>query len=369
MTNRHKRKQASGRRPTARAGNPARRARALHRQAVVIDAQGVALLLPAVHLPPPERDGKSYIDRAFAAGLTALNTTLGQGPIAAGADDLRGLLGSIYGYLAHIELHPQKLVLVETADDILTAKAAGKLGVIFGVQGLAPKIEGDLTLISILHKLGLRVAMLTLNDRNAIGCGCLEPSDSGLTQYGRACVRELNRAGILVDVAHAGERTARDAIELSERPCIVSHANLRALADHPRNVTDEMLKALAENGGVIGVTAYAPFIRDRRKGRATIEHMIDHVAYGADLVGIDHVGIGSDHFEAESDIRYAAFATWFPGSQRGYLRKEVNVAGFERIDEWPRLTAALLRRGFSDAEVLKILGGNHLRVFRSAWRG
>lgn len=343
-------------------------AKDLHRQALVVDAEGVSVLLPSVHLPPPEYKGVPFLDRALAAGLTALNTTLGQGPIVSGVDDLRGLLNSIYGHLAYLELHEKKLALIESADDILRAKKDRKLGVIFGVQGIAPKIEGDLTLLRVLHKLGLRVATLTLNDRNPIGCGCMEPNDSGLTQFGKACVREMNRVGILVDLAHAAERTAIDAIELSAAPCIISHANVRALADHPRNVSNEALKALAKGGGVIGITAYAPFIRDKRHGPPTIEHVVEHIAYVADLVGIDHVGIGSDHFDAESDVRYAAFATWFPDSQRGYGRDEVNVQGFERVDDWPRVTEALLRRGFSDTDARKILGENHLRVFRAAWR-
>ena len=146
------------------------------------------MLLPSVHLPPPEHNGIPFLDRARSAGLTALNTTLGQGPIVSGVDDLRGLLNSIYGYLAYLELHEKELVLIESANDILRAKKDGKLGVIFGVQGIAPKIEGDLTLFRVLHKLGLRVASLTLNDRNPIGSGCMEGNDSGLTQFGKACV-------------------------------------------------------------------------------------------------------------------------------------------------------------------------------------
>jgi membrane dipeptidase len=345
-----------------------RRAMVLHQNAIVIDSEGVSILLPSVHLPQPERKGISFIDRALGAGVTALNTTLGQGPIAPGPDDLRGLLSSIYGHLVYLELHQTKLALVTTANDILRFKRRGKLGVIFGVQGIAPKIEGDLTLLRILHKLGLRVATLTQNERSLLGCGCMEQTDSGLTQLGAACVREMNRLGMLVDLAHSGELTAIQALELAEVPCIVSHANARALADHPRNVTDTVLKALATNGGVIGVTAYAPFLRDRRAGRATIDHMIDHVCHISSLIGLKHVGIGSDHFEAESEVRYGAFAIWFPGSQRGYDMREVNARGFETVDDWPAMTEALLRRGFSEKETLAILGRNHLRVFRSAWR-
>ena len=129
----------------------------------------------------------------------------------------------------------------------------------------------------------------------------MEGNDSGLTQFGKACVREMNHVGILVDLAHAGERTALEAFDTSQAPCIISHANARALAEHPRNVSNEVLKALAKRGGVIGITAYAPFIRESARDGLRSNIWWKHVAYVADLVGIDHVGIGSDHFEAESD--------------------------------------------------------------------
>ena len=216
------------------------------------------------------------------------------------------------------------------------------------VDGLAPQI-GAVTLAQLLsHTAGVR----------------RDGADAGQWSDRRSF---LSEAELRVDLAHAAERTALESFDTSQAPCIISHANARALADHPRNVSNEVLKALAKRGGVIGITAYAPFIRAKREGRPAIEHMVEHVAYVADLVGIDHVGIGSDHFEAESDVRYAAFATWFPDSQRGYRREDVNVRGFERVDDWPRLTEALLRHGFSDTETRKILGENHLRVFRAAW--
>lgn len=362
----NKKRKAVGTDPAALA----RRAKALHRKATIVDSEGVAVILPNSHIEI-ESSGKGYVERARTAGLTALNTTMGQGGIAAGIDDLRAFLNTVYGYLAYFDMHADKLMLIETADDIRRAKRRKKLGVIFGVQGIVSKIESDLTLLRIVHKLGLRVAMLTHNDRNAIGCGCMEINDTGITQFGRACIREMQRVGITVDLAHAGERTMIDAFELSSVPCIVSHANVRGLVDHPRNATDRALKALAKTGGVIGITAYAPFIRPRKKGdkgRPTVDNVVDHVVYAADLVGIDHVGIGSDHFEAELPIRYEAFATWFPGSQAGYRREEVNTVGFERVDDWPLLTEALLRRGFSDGEALKVLGGNHLRVFAASWK-
>src|SRR6516162_3284357 len=147
------------------------RAQALHREAIVIDGQGVALLLPAVLIPPAPLDGKTFLERAAASGVTAMNTTLGLGGIATGPDDLRALLTSIYGYLCYFELEAARVLHVLTAADVERGKREGKLGIIFGVQGLASKIDDDLTLLRILHRLGLRVAQLTHNERNAFGCG------------------------------------------------------------------------------------------------------------------------------------------------------------------------------------------------------
>jgi membrane dipeptidase len=340
----------------------------VHAGATLIDTQGVGVLLPHVHLPQPDFEGRSHIERALAGGLTAMNTTIGVGGIASGVDDLRSLLNAMYGYQVYFRLHADQLMPIETVADIGAAKRTGRLGIIFGVQNIAPKIDGDLTLLWNLYKLGLRIAQLTHNDRNALGCGCLEDDDTGLTQFGKAAVREMNRIGMLVDLAHGGMKTARDAIDCSETPIIISHANARGLTGHRRNATDEVIRALAARGGVIGVTFYSPFCQATGGGRPTVADVADHIAYVADLVGIDHVGLGTDHFEAESEVRYAAFGTQFADTQRGFSRETVYAEGLERVECLPNLTAELLRRRFSDEDIHKVLGGNHLRLFGSVWR-
>ncbi len=341
----------------------------LHRDAIVIDGQGVGVLMPVMLTPQPDHDGVSFIDRALKAGVTAINTSMGIGGVASGRDDFRGLIESIHGNLVHFELEPDRLVHVETADDIVAAKQQGKLGVIFGVQGLAAKIDNDINLLRVLRKLGLRVAQLTQNDRNSFGCGCLEPIDSGLTQLGRACVAEMNHLRIVVDMAHAGERTAIEGLEASTRPAIVSHANARALASSPRNATNAMLDAVKASNGVIGITAYSPFCETERGRQPTLESFVDHMAYVVDRIGVDHVGIGSDFFDAESPVRFDAHARHYPDVVRGYTLETIYCEDFKRVDHLPRLTGALLRRGFTEADILKVLGGNFLRVFREVWGG
>ena len=337
---------------------------------LVIDGQGVAVLLPGVQIPPPAVAGRSYLERLAAAGVSALNVTLGIGGIAAGSDDLRALLGTIGAHFCYFEMEAARLLHVTAVADLERARREGKIGVIFGVQGLASKIEGDLSLLRILHKLGLRVAQLTGNERNALGCGCLETPDCGLSQLGRACVREMNMLGIAVDLAHAGGRTLEEAVEVSHAPVIVSHANPRGMCDNPRNVSDAGLKALASRGGVIGLTAFTPFYAWKGGRRPGLGDLVDHIAYACDLVGSDHVGIGTDFFEAESPIRFEYFHRRRSPEVFGENRLETAyLEGFDRVECFPRLIEVMQARGFREGEIRKVLGENFRRVFAEAWRG
>lgn len=344
------------------------RARDLHRKAVIIDGQGNPLLLPTALVPPPPVDGVPFVDRALASGVTVMSVTTGIAGVAVGVDNFRSMVGTLHGYFCYFELEP-RLLHVERPDDILRAKSEGKLGIIFGCQGLPSKVEDDPNLLRILHKLGLRIGQLTYNERNSIGCGCLETPDSGLTQFGRVSIREMNHLGILVDLAHAGQRTAREAIDFSESPVIVSHANVRKLNDNPRNLTDEVLKALGARGGVVGITAFSPFCELKAGQRPTIDDVVTHIAYVADQIGVDHVGMGSDFFEGESYVRFERFfRVRYPEVIRRYTIDTVYANGFSGVSDFPRMTERLVGRGFSHEDVLKILGGNLLRVFRLAWK-
>lgn len=341
----------------------------IHRDAILIDAMGSGVLLPTALIPPPARNGAALIDRALAAGLTAMNVTMGVAGIGMGIDNFRSMIGSIHGYLSYFELE-DRLVHVLSVADIHRAKSQGKLGIIFGCQGIAGKIEDDPSLLLILQRLGQRIVQLTYNERSTVGCGCLETADSGLTQFGRICVREMNHLGLVIDLAHAGSRTALDAAGFSAAPIIVSHANVRKLCHSPRNLPDEVIKAIAGSGGVVGITAYAPFCETRAGVRPAIDGYIDHIAYVADLVGIDHVGIGSDFFDGESLVRFERFFRLrYPEIVREYTIDTVYVDGLGTVDDFPRITEALGRRGFGENEIRKILGGNFLRVFESVWKG
>ena len=342
-------------------------AETIHNDAILLDGQGVAVLLPVVQLPPEPIEGVDYIERALRGGVTAQNVTLGIGGIGMGTDDFRALTSTMHGHYCYFEIEP-RLIHVLEGEDVRRAKRERKLGVIFGVQGIAPKIEDDPGLIRIVHKLGLRIAQLTYNERCALGCGCLELPDTGLSQLGRICIREMNYVGICVDLAHAGDRTMLDAIECSRMPIIVSHGNARALCDTPRNYGDDALRQLGECGGVIGITAYGPLCETKPGVRPTLDDMIDHIAYVADLIGVDHVGIGSDFFESESPVRFHAFfEVRYPEVFSAYDLSNVYFDDFKRVEHFPLLTSALLARGFSADDTRKILGGNFLRVFDRVW--
>lgn len=341
----------------------------VHKDAILVDGMGVAVLLPTALIPQPASNrGVPFLDRAIESGVTSMNVCLGILGIGMGEDNFRAMVNTMYGHYCLFEMEP-RLIHVLTGDDVRRAKREKKIGVIFGCQGMASKIEGDPGLIAILHRLGQRIGQIAYNSRDAIGCGALEEPDTGLTEFGRIVIREMNHVGMLVDLAHASHNTLMETIERSKAPVIVSHANVRALCNHTRNLTDDGLRALADCGGVVGITAYSPFCETTPGVRPKLDDYIDHVAYVADLVGVDHVGIGSDFFEGESNIRFERFfRTRYPELIRNYVLDTVYVDGFSKVDHLPKLTAGLLRRGFAPAEVKKILGGNFLRVFDQVWK-
>jgi membrane dipeptidase len=334
---------------------------------MIIDGMGSAALLPSAQVPPPARDGKPWLDRALAAGVTAMNVTMGFKGVALGTDDFRAYLHSVHGYLSYFELEP-RLLHVQTAADLERAKAEGRLGIIFGCQGIDTKIEGDPSLLLIMARLGQRIVQLMYNEASPLGSGCLEGTDNGLTEYGRICIREIDDCKMMVDLAHAGQRTALEAIEFARGTPIITHANVRRLCHHQRNITDEVLASLAQRGGVLGITAYAPFCTNQPGRPPTIDDFIDHIAYVAEKYGIDHVGIGSDMFEGESFIRFERFfRRRYPAIVGNYTIDSVYATGFGIVDDFAGLPDALARRGFQPADVDKVLGGNFLRVFRQVW--
>ena len=333
----------------------------LHRRAIVIDG----LLWGAVERPSGLVDGKDLIDRFVEAGITAGVQTLSALP----TDDFMQAIGSIYQYMSLEEAKRDKCLIVRNISDVLRAKREGKIGLILGFQGTSP-IKEDIRLLTILHALGIRIIGLAYNYRHVWGDGAYEPHDLGLSGTGRTGVRELNRLGIVVDLSHVGIRTSLDAIELSSDPVVFSHSNARRLTEHPRNVTDEQIKAIGGNGGVIGISTHCIFTRLRSEGRATLDDLIRHLEYIAEMIGIDHVGVGTDMVSTEG-LHEKIFGVHLnrviTGFHAGLAPDERFVEGYASFAEIGNLTEQLLQRGYAEDDVLKVMGGNFMRVFRAVW--
>jgi membrane dipeptidase len=286
--------------------------------------------------------------------------------------------------------HPADLALATTADQILAAKKRGRIAILMGLEGGAA-IDSDLAVLRTYFDLGVRYMTLThTNHTPWADTSSKPPEHNGLTDFGKQVVREMNRLGMMVDISHVSDKTFYDALETSSAPIIASHSSCRSIADVPRNMTDDMLRAIAARGGVVHINFYEGFLepgfndrenalqdqqarqdsidnqtpnfgdrsrngpavrkinqeRNARLGRIPLSRLLDHFEHAVKIAGIDHVGLGSD-FDGADDM--------FPQDM-------------EDISKIPNLVRGLMERNFSDAGILKILGGNTLRVMRAVER-
>ncbi len=267
--------------------------------------------------------------------------------------------------------------LIERVEDIGAAAAAGQVGLIMGFQNARP-IEDQLDRIDLFHRMGVRVIQLTYNDRNFLGDGCLEPSDGGLSALGHRAVERMNALGVAIDLSHVGERTSLMAAEASSRPVLATHMNARALADWPRNKSDEVIRAVAATGGTIGVSLYGPLLWDGRPGRPPqLEDLVRQADHVAGLVGIEHVSFGTDFYAVGDAAAYgaaadmdselvnpaaAAYAAAFGNELAGRY-----PAGCQRLADLGRMTEAFIRSGWSTEDVKALLGGNLMRALGDIW--
>ncbi|MEM1301720.1 MAG: membrane dipeptidase, partial [Pseudomonadota bacterium] len=226
--------------------------------------------------------------------------------------------------------------------------------------------EDDIDLIEIVHQMGLRFMQLSYNTQSLICAGCYEPEDSGLTLFGQEVVREMNRVGLVIDMSHSGDRSRRAAIEASERPIAITHANPAFWHDHPRNVQTETLKALAERGGMLGFSLYPLHLKDGSD--CALDSFCSMVAATAEIMGIENLGIGSDLCQDQPDSAVA----WM---RDGRWKKERNPdAAFPAQPDWFRsnldfgnVSKGLQAEGFAEADVTAIMGGNWERFFAASF--
>jgi len=258
---------------------------------------------------------------------------------------------------------PDHFLLILQPDDILRAQKEGKIGILLGVEGAEP-VEQDLGFLRCYYRLGLRIMTLTWHQRNQVADGVAEPSNSGLSNFGRALIKEMNRLGILIDVSHLSKNGVRDVLELSAQPVIASHSNSRVICEEQRNLDDWQIKGIAEKGGVIGVVFLGRFVAPENP---TILHALDHVDYIATLIGTDHIGMGPDYTDFCQDMIIQA-------RRRTGTNLPINVSnipyadGVEDVTKLFNFTKGLVSRGYADEEIRGILGENFLRFFRSVYK-
>jgi membrane dipeptidase len=259
--------------------------------------------------------------------------------------------------------------IVRSFDDLVAVRDADEAGLIMGFQN-SVALEGSLEKLEFFHTLGVRVIQLTYQRRNLAADGCGETSDAGLSVFGRRLVERMNDLGVLVDLSHTGRRSSLEVIDVSGRPVVFSHANVAALAPHPRNKTDEEIRALAERDGVIGITAIARFLSPET-GRATVEHLVDHVEYVAELVGVDHVGIGLDITEGLTRDVYERekrpLLNAYPELEGPLSFDDYYAAPITGMAHVGTIAQLLGERGYDEADVAKVLGGNFARVLAEVW--
>jgi membrane dipeptidase len=293
-------------------------------------------------------------------GLTAVNCTISI------HENFRQTIKNIIWWQRAFKECNDLIMQVKTTDDIRTVKERGKTGIIFGFQNISA-IEDDLDLLTIFHELGVRIIQLTYMESNFAGQGCLERIDAGLTNFGIEVIEEMNRLGILIDLSHVGYRTAMEAIEVSKKPVAFTHANPKSLCNHSRNKPDDAIKAIAEKGGLIGATIFPAFLASGNE--STIEDFIDVIDYLVEMVGIDHVAIGTDFTQNQPE----AFFDWLliGRSKKGPALKLQhplkNPQGIEVAADFPNITKALVLRGYSQPEIRKILGESALHLFSEVW--
>lgn len=317
------------------------RASTVHEAAIVIDTHCDTLgrVLEGRRLGERSNEGQFDLIRAREGGLTAevMATFVSR---ERNGDGVRQSIDFIDTLYQELDAFPGLARIATRATDVVEAKQAGEVALFLGMEG-AEGLGGSLRSLRMFHRLGLRVLGITWNRRNEAADGLDEmPTAGGLSTFGRELVQECNRLGILLDLSHLSPQGVEDVLAISEAPVVATHANAWSVHPHQRNLTDRQLEAVAATGGVVGVVPVPPFLGDYGE-HAPLEPLLTHLDHLISVMGDDHVGLGLD-FDGVGDMR---------------------TQGIEDVSRLPVLTEAMVRRGYSDERITKVLGGNFLRVF------
>ena len=323
---------------------------ALHGDAIVIDGLEICNWSRAV------------FEDMRKGGLTAVNCTCSVW------EGIRGSLDNIARWKRWFRENDDIILQVFTTEDIRRAKAENKTGIYLGWQNTWG-IEDRLDYLQIFKELGVGVMQLTYNTHNLVGSGCWESEDSGLSDFGREAVAEMNRVGILVDLSHVGPKTSEEAIRHSTRPVAYTHCAPAGLKDHPRNKSDAQLRFIVDHGGFVGLATYPPFLAQGEA--ATVEDCVDVLEYLVNLVGEDSVGIGTD-FTQDQDAAFFDYLSLDKSYARRVVPKHPGGTvtmpdGLRRIGDFPNLTAAMEKRDWPETRIRKVMGENWLRVLKEVW--
>jgi membrane dipeptidase len=301
------------------------------------------------------------LERFHAAGVNYVSINIGMD-----MNPVSQVMRTIAGFRASIAAQPERYVLAVTTQDIESAAAAGKLAIGFDLEGAMPLLEQP-EMVALYQSLGVRQMHLAYNRNNSVAGGCHDV-EQGLTPLGHEVVRAINAAGVLMDCSHTGRRCSLDIMAASTQPVIFSHANPLALIEHGRNITDEQIRACAATGGVVCVSGVSFFLGNTSP---TAQDVARHAAYVANLVGVQHVGIGLDISFPQADLNddppdgYEP-SYWWPKSA-GYDRAILR-ATYTPIETWNVLGQALQDTGMSASEAQSVMGGNMVRVAQQVWR-
>jgi membrane dipeptidase len=299
--------------------------------------------------------GTEWLPRLRAGGVNLVVCAVYIDSIFLPEGALRRAVQLVDALLEEIAACPE-IELALSLADVERITADGHIAALLAFEGAEP-LGQDLAALRLFYRLGLRMVSFAWMRRTAFGDGAWEnDSRGGLTRLGRQAVREMNRLGIIADVSHASDQTTWDVLESSTEPVIASHSNVRAIQNHPRNLTDPMIKAIAASGGLVGVVAVAAYIAH---SEATIARWADHIDHIVNLVGIDHVGVGCDFYDEIMAMGASQeIPAWNPGGSLGPL----SFPGMKSWADLPALTTELLRRGYTEGDLRKIYHGNFSRV-------
>lgn len=292
-------------------------------------------------------------------GLTAANCTCSVW------ENFRDTMLNIGAWNGMFSEHCEHITKAISVADIRRAKSDGKTAIVLGFQNTTA-FEDRPEFVELFKQQGVGIVQMTYNTQNLVGSGCYESTDSGLSDYGHDIVAEMNRVGMLCDLSHVGPKTSEDVIRASKRPVAYSHCLPNGLKAHPRNKTDEQLRFIADNDGFVGVTMFPPFLP--RGNDSTVDDYVTAIDYVVNLVGEDRVGFGTD-FTMGYDKRFFEYLNRDKGTGR-QLTEIWDVEfpdGLESIADFPNLTAAMERAGWSEAKVRKVMGENWLSLLDRVW--